>query len=898
MNVFFRYTARTLKKNRSRTIVTIIGIVLSMSMFTAVFESIFSMQDFLIRCEEKQSGSYAAFYPFLSGEEMRQVGETKEVKEVASWSQVGWAEVDVETIGYKPYLLIKSISDNFTDLVAVRLREGRMPQTEEEILLPAHLLSNGGTYRVGERITLAVGRRVGEGTVLSERVAYGDGGEERIEGTEERVYTVVGICERLAAPAEPYGSAGYTALTVGTAGEPYGVFFSLKDTGSFYSFIQKNAVSEEWYEHGDLVRLYGALRESSLASVLYGFAAVLTLLIVFGSVSLIYNSFSISVSERTRQFGILKSVGATKKQILSSVLWEALLLGGAGIPVGMLCGCGGLSLTFFFLRGAFNRFTGARDVVIRLVPSAPALIGAAAVCLVTVLISAWIPARRAIRVSPVDAIRQTRDVKIRPGSVRTSPLTGKLFGFEGMMAAKNFKRNRKRYRSTVLSLFLSVTLFISASSFCSYLTRSVETTVSGDVNADVAVSARIRSGEEESVYRLLSGCVGVLSGSYYAQAGDQLVFPSALLTKKALEKQRAEQAGGALSFGESTYFPVYYLDDDSFRALCLKNGADPDPFFEGEEALALVFNRGVDVLLGSGGREWTPYEFFREGVLPASGTILRLKEMRGYIPMMFSDDPEHYYFFTEEDYVNGKDGKGSSPDRSKAIVLIAEEAVERIPVTVAATLKNPPFGSDSTRASLIFPYSRYAGAGEDRDTVDLSFFFASGDHSKTAQEMKRLQETLTDTHLEIYDIAEDRETQRMLVTVINVFSYGFITLISLIAVANVFNTISTSILLRRREFAMLRSIGLSRRRFMRMMNYECVIYGAKGLLFGLPAAFCVTYALWKITSSAFEFRFYVPWYSVAIAVGSVFAVVFATMLYAAGRIRRDNPVDALRNENL
>ena len=897
MNVFFRYTARTLKKNRSRTVVTVIGIVLSMAMFTAVFESIFSMQDYLIRCEEKESGSYAAFYPFLGGEEMRRVEETKGVEDVAFWSQVGWAEADVETKDYKPYLLIKSISDNFTDLVAVRLREGRMPEREGELLLPAHLIANGGSYRVGERVSLSVGSRAGEGGALSERVAYGDRGEERIEDAEEKTYTVVGICERLSAPAESYGSAAYTALTVGAGGEPYGVFFSLEDTGAFYSFIKKNAVSDEWYEHGDLVRLYGALREGSLASVLYGFAAVLTVLIVFGSISLIYNSFAISVSERTRQFGILKSVGATKKQILSSVLWEALLLGGAGIPVGMLCGCGGLSLTFYFLRDAFGRFSGARDVTIRLAPSAPALLGAAAVCLVTVLISAWIPARRAIRVSPVDAIRQTGDVKIRPGSVRTSPLTAKLFGFEGMMASKNFKRNRKRYRSTVLSLFLSVTLFISASSFCSYLTRSVETTAAGDVGADVAVSARVGRGGEEELLRLFSGAAGVTSGSYYVQAGQNILFDPALITEAALQKQETEQAGTLFPEGGS-YFFLYYLDDAGFRALCRENGADPDLFFLGEEPVALAFNRGVDVLLGENGRNWTPYEFFRSGALPAEGSTLRLKRMEHYAPMTFPDDPEHCYFFPEEYFSGHYDGSGSSLDRSAAIVLAREEAVEETRVRVAALSANPPLGADSRRPCLIFPYSRYFAMQGERDTVDLTLLFTSDDHARTAQEFGRLKETLSDTSPEIYDIAEDRETQRMLVTVVNVFSYGFITLISLIAVANVFNTISTSILLRRREFAMLRSIGLSERRFMKMMNYECVIYGAKGLLFGLPAAFLVTWALWRVTSSAFEFRFYVPWYSVAIAVGSVFAVVFATMLYAAGRIRRDNPVDALRNENL
>lgn len=150
----------------------------------------------------------------------------------------------------------------------------------------------------------------------------------------------------------------------------------------------------------------------------------------------------------------------------------------------------------------------------------------------------------------------------------------------------------------------------------------------------------------------------------------------------------------------------------------------------------------------------------------------------------------------------------------------------------------------------------------------------------------------------LFDVASHEENSRLLIMVINIFSYGFIILISMIAIANVFNTISTNISLRRREFAMLKSIGMAEKNFKKMMNYECVIYGLRSLLWGLPASFVLTYLIFRITGAAFEMQFYIPWYSIAIAVGSVFIVVFATMLYATGKIRKDNPIDALKNENI
>lgn len=150
----------------------------------------------------------------------------------------------------------------------------------------------------------------------------------------------------------------------------------------------------------------------------------------------------------------------------------------------------------------------------------------------------------------------------------------------------------------------------------------------------------------------------------------------------------------------------------------------------------------------------------------------------------------------------------------------------------------------------------------------------------------------------LYDQVADVEAMRSTVTVVRVFCYGFIVLISLIAVANVFNTISTGISLRRRELAMLRSVGMTSRGLQRMLNYECCIYGTRALAIGLPFSFLMTVCIWWVVGQAVEQPFRIPWTAVLIASASVFAVVFATMLYAMSKVRRENPIDALKNENL
>ena len=414
MNVFHRFTRASLRHNPNRTLVTVIGIVLSMALVTAVVQGAYSGMSFLRRAEESRVGAFHGYYYGLTEEEAQAARQSDIVEASASWSTVGWAEVRSGN-EYKPYLLIRAVSENFSDLVAVHLTAGRLPENDGELLLPDHLAANGGTmYQVGDTLTLEVGRRTLDGLPLDERNYFAPDSGEKLTDTVQRAYTVVGTYRRLDNLLEDLGCPGYTALTAGNGqnGDGQGLFFTVKHPGRFYAEMERGAVSDQWVPHTDLLLMYQSVRAENLANFLYGFAGVLIFLIAFGSVALIYNSFAISVSERTRQFGILKSVGATKKQIRRSVLYEAALLGGIGILGGAAVGCLGISVTLWALRDSFAMFSEGTDVQMKLVISPAGMAVAAAVCFLTTMISAWIPARRADRVSAIDAIRQTRDIRV------------------------------------------------------------------------------------------------------------------------------------------------------------------------------------------------------------------------------------------------------------------------------------------------------------------------------------------------------------------------------------------------------------------------------------------------------------------------------------------------------
>lgn len=887
MNILHRFTRKSLLANRSRTLVTIIGIILSMALFTAVIEGAYSGQQFLIRSVEEKDGRWLVFDAELTQKQADALRETEGIADSAVWQEVGWGEIE-SLNEYKPYLLVESIDDGIESMLSVHLVSGRLPENENEILLPAHLASNGGVhYSEGDTLNIALGQRVDEsGAALSAFTAIEDGKTESIRAAKEHRYTVVGVYERLSTEVEDFGCPGYTALTRGGGTGDCTVFYTLKHPSSVLKWCDAHPSEGFLRIHSDLRRFNGVFGSESFNLLLYGFAGVLVFLIAFGSISLIYNSFSISVSERTRQLGILKSVGATKKQIRASVLYEALALSAVGIPIGLIVGCAGIGITLYCLRDAFAGmlFTGSTTQM-RLVLHPLALLISAVVCLVTTLISAAIPARRAIRVSPIESVRQTADVKLKAKEVYTSRFTEKLFGFEGTMASKNFKRNRRRYRSTIVSLFLSVVLFISASSFCAYLTDSVNSAADTEHSTDIQYYTVGEHKENPDEVLKMLRVDGVTDALYYDMEGRDLYLPRDVVA--------ADLSSGA---DVETWFGyLIFVQDDAFRALCEANDLDSAPYFDPEHPMALIWNENRQQVEKNGHYQWINTPTLDVSKLPGKIYIPEPKELDGYI---FGD------ITTLEDGTSIAiyypiDEKSGEPQWDQPKEFPASEVETRVPFEIGAAIEQTTFGLGARQFTLYYPYSMEAAVlGEENLMYQTYFAFQAPEHAKVFDAMKtKLNDAGMDA-TRLHDSAADEESVRMLVKVVNVFSYGFIILISLIAVANVFNTISTNVSLRRREFAMLRSIGLGNNGFRRMMNYECIIYGVKGLVWGLPAAIGMTWVIWRITNQAFESSFYVPWYSIAIAVGSVFLVVFVTMLYAMDKIKKDNTIDALKNENM
>ena len=911
MNILTSYTLRCLKQNRVRTLVTLIGIILSVALFTAVAEGAYSGRQYLVDVTVAENGAYHGWLDHVNPDKLEQLRQRPELEQTAELEDLGWALVgDTEHQQAYPYLHIVSMSEGFSDLVTVRLLEGRMPENEHELLVSDMTeASTGIKYQVGQLVTVQAGRRVDRaGNTLDEHNPYLYE-QERLTDTEERVYTVVGVYDRFSDDVEGWDMPGSLVLTTGASGPNYKFFLTMKhidDCSEFlYSCFPEIALNGG--TNRDLLAYSGATANQEINAVIYGLVAILFALIFLGSVALIYNSFSISVSERTRQFGLLKSIGATKRQTRRAVLTEALLLCAAGIPAGLLLGCGGIGLTLRFLQPAFNSFVnieGIDGVKIRLVLYAPALALAAGIGLLTALVSAWIPAMRATRLTPIAAIRQSADVKIKPRRVRVSRLTEKLFGFPGTLAAKNFKRSRKQYRSTVISLFMSIVLFISAFTFSDYLRKDIANSVSKSV-ADVLVynsNPGLPSEHGKNVERMEALAERLRSAEHIEAVSCaeyrylDLLIPEQYMSAEAVASQSVHRENGVFVLRCTAYF----LQEEEYRTLCAETGADP----EARQAVAYV-NQTL-VLQEDDNTVFRLCPLLRAERLPIPVTMESVKTPEGMVCVgpHYDDGADDnapptvagYEFVPKERC--GPDGMYSQDD---VVILSREEATEQRELTVGGILRERPLPSSGHELSLYLPASSMGTEiPEDPGEQFVQLYIRAPQHEAA---MASVQDAINalgrGDSFSVHDTRSRQESNHSLLLVMNVFTFGFIILISLIAAANVFNTISTNVALRRREFATLKSVGMGNRAFGRMMRFECLLYGAKALLWGLPVSVGVSWLIWKVVDQGFgQGPFRLPWTAMGIAAGSVFLVVFATMFYATWKIKKDNPIDALKQETL
>ena len=861
MNLLNKLTIKNLKLNKKRTIVTIIGIMLSVALLTAVATMYASGIKSLIIYEKYIKGDFHVEFMDVPANNIIEIKNNEGIEELYLTKELGYAKLDGVQNKNKPYAYVMEFNKGAMDNLSIRLVKGRLPLNEDEIIIPTHLKTNGRLdIENKDSITLEVGNRVTEGYKLNQYNSYVEG-EEEITSTLKKTYKIVGVYERSATNIEPYVAPGYTFVTylndnnlsgnmnvyakynklgsknyIKVTADIIGVSADVLDkyyNADFDNVEEFSKINEEVnnarYQteiNGYLIALEdNPIKGSGIGNLGY-VVAIICIIIVFTSVFCIKNSFDISITEKIKQYGMLRSVGATRKQIRKNVFYEASILGLIGIPLGLLLGFIA-SYILIIVCNILLKDSITTGLNLVLSYSVISYVVAIVLGIITIYLSAYRSARKASRISPITSIRNSANIKLNSKKLRTPKLIKKIFGVGGEISYKNIKRNKKSYRTTIVSLTISVLVFIALTYFMNVFMDSINDEIGA---SEYNINYNLRTSEDSDVSSKVKQTVS--------------------------------------------------LDNiNNYSIIRSTNGVFNNPKYN-------INNKDIsnDVYVVSvGGEQYKKY-------IKLLG--LNYDDIKNKAILV---DEVKYSYNDDKRIVTKLDRlyKYNKGDIVSTNLYLDEETNLYITIGEVASIR--PFGLQVNTDTVYLVVSDEYYDSIKGLTNYYNVYFDSSNASKLQDDIDNI---LKDERYSVDNKEENVKILRNLILLIGIFLYGFITVITLISVTNIFNTITTSMELRKPEFAMLKSVGMTTKEFNRMIRLESIFVCSKSLIIGIPIGVALSYLLYKLLGEESGLNYKLPLNGIIISSLFVLLLISLLMKYSISKINKQNTIETIRNENI
>lgn len=873
MSLLNKLTIKNLKLNKKRTVVTIIGIMLSVALITAVASIYSSGIKSLIKYETCEKGNFHTAFYNVPVSDIDIFENNRNIETINITKNVGYAKIDSKN-EYKPYAFIKAFTKDSLKNLSVKLVDGRLPENENEVVIPTHLKTNGRLFlNVGDSITLDIGKRIDNSNYeLNQNNPYQKNDEEvgeSIVETTSKTYKIVGIIGRPATNIEGYSAPGYTFITYLEENKINGIVdvyarFSKDGVKNSYETIanilgvdaklfkkvndnEKQASNKELKEYLNQMdkAKYSDINVNSYLIALEtnpisnsgigGLGIVVGIvigIIVFTSIFCIKNSFDISITEKIKQYGMLRSIGATKRQIKRNVFYEATILGLIGIPLGLLLGFIAsyilIIISNYYLNGSF-----AEGLKLVFSFSWLSVLVAIILGIVTIYFSAFRSAKRASKVSPIDSIRNSANIKINPKKIKSPKLIKSIFGVGGEISFKNLKRNKKKYRTTVISIVVSVFIFIALSGFMKLAFQQVDHELEiSDFN--ISLSTTITNNESYNKF---------IETTRLDNIEDYTIFRNSEIsfTGNHYNKEYAKFLNLAIDKNNPTYVSIISIGEEQFKKYV--------------DSLGLNYN-----------------EFRNKAILVDKGYVSNYSKNNKLTTKYM-----RVFNFNKGDIIDA-----TITDKDK-----------KIKIEIGAVSDVKPFGFKGVDGQYLLISDEMFDANFKSKV--LTIYYKSNDANKLQDD---LDDFLKGEDYNINNVDENVKIMSNLFTLVGIFLYGFIIVISLIGITNIFNTITTNMELRKQEFAMLKSVGMTTKEFNRMIRLESLFMGIKSLFFGVPIGIALSYIIYHFLSEESGIPYKLPIEAILIAIAVVFILISLIMKYSMSKINKQNTIETIRNENI
>lgn len=804
MNILRTLAWKNLKRNKKRTIATIIGIVVSVALISFILTLIYSFQYSMLETTKRNVGNYHIRIDQTTTQKAIEFAKmTDKIEKIGISQTIGAANYESQ-LNTKNGIIIDGYDEVSLTNRDINLIEGRLPQNEKEILVSNYLINNlDEPIKIGDQLTLDVEK--------VKLIISNDGMQESLEpdGIERVTYTVTGIIQQTRKEANT--SNAYIAITKleqMTEVRPCEVTMLLKnpkEESLFYQELSNFIMQSHLSENNELLLWQGATNGMNEKSQLELIGVIAIIIVVAITIVLVRNSFQISISERMKEFGTLISIGATSKQIRKIVLIEGLIYAIISIPIGLILGIG---VVYFSINGIEKVLasTFGNSWIMEFSINIPFIFVTILITILAILFSCIKPIRKAKKASPIETIKQNNEIAIKNKDVKVSKLKAKILGIEGQIAYKNIKRNKNQYRSTTISISIIMILVILISSIIQYIFLIVNNTYK-PTNRNIDVGMIYGGGQEETDT--------VFKNFDRIKEMDSIIDYSIIVRFNGIMKKNNKSIS-IHAYEGSTY-------ENYLKSMGLK--------YED------TFNNGI--LLSAN-------PSVKEGEI--LNIIINEKEYKIPIIKTTNLDPEVAIF----DLDNSKIEKIDSDSLEYERLIISNDMAKKIDINNEIV--------------------------KGRFSMDMRV-----NSSNPNKLEKEIEQFVNLDKIAITNYTKQKEDEEKLSAMMSIFLYGLLLVISLIGITNIYNTIIASMNLRKREFEILKAIGMSNKQFKKMFVYESLIYGAKSLIIGIILGTILSYALYCIINTDLALKYYFPAVQMVIM-----AVLTILVIYMSNKIAWKN----------
>ncbi len=848
MKMLNSLSIKNLRLNKKRTISTIIGIILSCSLICAVATMVTSIQETLIENAINETGYYHVKMFNIADDKLKKLESNRDIKNIFTLYEDGYGILENGKNEDKPFLKLYSMDKNIFEHLKFNLIQGRFPANENEVIISKHIIDNGKVkLKIGDKISSDIGERVtNEGNILGKYNPYNKD-YEKLVNTEHREFTIVGIIERPNYSFETYSDPGYTIITTNLKQGNKEAYVVLKEPKEYKasipgivgvsSYEKVQGETKEYELNNEILRWEAFAFSDTTVLMLLSVVGIVIFIIIFTSVFCIRNSFAIATTEKMKMYGMLASIGATKKQIKKNVIFEALILGIIGIPLGILLG---ISAVFVLVK-IVNIIAGEYiltyvDGIVVKITILPIII-ASVLSVITIYLSAISSARKASKVSPIEILRNANQIKIKSNKLKVPRVIQKVFKSGGELAYKNLKRSKKKYKTTVISISISIFIFITMNVF---ITNAFDLSNNYYKELDYNVRLYLRGNEKADVDKIKK--VNYIDESFESYEGNEFfkIFDTEKINKidgieLISDEIDDEKQDTYIQSGEKySALKIVALDNASFQKYIKKIGANPD-------------------------------KMTKAGILC-----------------------DEYIYYENDRQIENRRYKYEVGD-----TITGKFEGNEISIKVGDISKEKPYGIENS----------YYGGGylvvniDDFPNINFEPTYMCIQSSNTEALIDEIK-NLNIGNIAFSNLEATVKEQNAMALITKIFLYGFITVITFIGVTNIFNTITSNMELRQKEFAMLKSIGMTKKEFNQMINLETIFYSVKSLLYGIILGLIGTFVLYKAFSIKIEKGIYLPINPIIISIIAVFILVFIIMKYSIAKINKQNTIETIRNENI